>query len=122
MNNTESHQTAPARRRYQQVARADAAQGTQRRIVEAFTEALRTKWMDEITLDDVARAAGTTRQTVIRLFGGKEDLLRAVALELTAQVTGRRVVPEGADPGECVHALVQDYEASAEFVLRLLAQ
>lgn len=47
--------------------------------------------IDEITLDEVAASVGTTRQTVIRLFGGKDGLLEAVIglseLERERQIT-----------------------------------
>jgi AcrR family transcriptional regulator len=66
-------------RPYHQTARAAATQDTQHRIVAVFRAALVTRWMDEIRLDDVASEAGTTRQTVIRLFGSKDGLLVAVA-------------------------------------------
>jgi AcrR family transcriptional regulator len=52
--------------------------------------ALKTQWLDDITLDDVAAAARTTRQTVIRMFASKEGLLKAAVeiwpAEVEAQV------------------------------------
>ena len=54
--------------------------------------------MDEVTLDVAAAAAGTTRQTAIRMFGGKEDLLRAVARRMAQEIAVRRTVPAGATP------------------------
>src|SRR5689334_21600550 len=109
-------------RPYRQVARAAAAQDTQRRIVEAFAAALQGSWMDEITLDEIAASAGTTRQTVIRLFGGKEGLLTAIAKRMGEEVELRRALPARATPREVAHALVQDYEANGDTIIRLLAQ
>lgn len=109
-------------RAYHQVARAAAAEDTRRRIVAAFTDALRTRWMDEITLDGVAAAAGTTRQTVIRLFGGKEGLLGAVGAGLSGEVARRRALADGAGAEQCIRVLVQDYEVLGDLVIRLLAQ
>lgn len=109
-------------RPYRQIARAAATLETRRRIVTAFSDALIAKWLDDITLDDVARAAGTTRQTLIRLFGGKEDLLRAVAETMKDEIETRRSVPPGASPRAVAHALVQDYEVAGDVVVRLLAQ
>lgn len=109
-------------RPYHQVARAAATQETKGRIVTAFREALLARWMDEITLDNVATAAGTTRQTVIRLFGGKDGLLVAVAETMKDEIEAVRSVPPGATPRAAAHALVQDYEVSGDIIIRLLAQ
>ncbi len=109
-------------RPYRQVARAAATEDTRRRIVAAFREALLARWMDEITLDDVAAAAGTTRQTVIRLFGGKEGLLTAVAETMKGEIEMTRAVPQGATPRAVAHALIEDYETSGDVIIRLLAQ
>ncbi|NMJ40974.1 TetR/AcrR family transcriptional regulator [Roseomonas sp. JC162] len=109
-------------RPYRQVARAAATEETRRRIVAAFAAALERLWLDEITLDDVAAAAGTTRQTVIRLFGGKEGLLAAVSEHFGREVELRRALPRPATPAAIARAMADDYEASGETILRLLAQ
>ncbi len=118
-----SVQPRPAQPRpYRQVARAAASQDTRRRILGAFADALQQRWMDEITLDDVAETAGTTRQTVIRLFGGKEGLLTAVAEQIGQEVAIRRSLPPGPRPAAAARAILQDYEVSGDTVFRLLAQ
>jgi AcrR family transcriptional regulator len=109
-------------RPYRQIARAAATEDTRRRILAAFAEALTAHWMDEITLDGIAAAAGTTRQTVLRLFGSKEGLLRAVAGHMADDVARRRAVPPGAAPRAVARAIVRDYEVSGDMVIRLLAQ
>ncbi|MEJ0019308.1 MAG: helix-turn-helix domain-containing protein [Acetobacteraceae bacterium] len=114
--------TATAVRPYRQVARAAATQDTQRRIIAAYRDALTQRWMDEITLDDVAAAAGTTRQTVIRMFGGKDGLLAAVAETMKHEIEARRAIPPGAAPRAVAHVLVRDYEISGDIVIRILAQ
>ena len=109
-------------RPYRQVARAAATEETRRRLVAAFAEALEQRWIEEITLDEIAAEAGTTRQTVIRLFGGKHGLLSACTERLGEEVRSRRSLPTGASPRAVAHALVEDYEASGDLVLRLLSQ
>lgn len=109
-------------RPYRQVARAAATDETRRRVITAFAAAIGQRWLDEITLDEIAAAAGTTRQTVIRLFGGKDGLLHAVAERVAEEVELRRAVPHDATPRAIAHALVEDYEASGDMILRLLAQ
>jgi AcrR family transcriptional regulator len=110
-----------AARPYRQSQRADAAAATGRRIVDAFLERARSGWLDEITLDDVARSAGVTVQTVIRRFGGKEGLTQAAADQLGAEVAERREVPEGDWRGHVLASLA-DYEIAGDLVIRLLAQ
>jgi AcrR family transcriptional regulator len=110
------------RRPYHQVARAAATQNVQRQIVAAFRAALMERWMDDITLDDIALAAGTTRQTVIRMFGGKEGLLGAVAEAMSDEILLARAIPPGASVESVVHALVANYDVTGDVTVRMLAQ
>ena len=112
----------PLARPYRQIARAAATDDTRRRIVEAFEAALRGRAIDAITLDQVATAAGTTRQTVIRLYGGKDGLLEAVSEKIAGEVRGRRALPDRATPAQAAHAAVKDYEVIGDFIVRLLAE
>lgn len=115
--------SAPAqgRRPYRLGARAEAAQAAFDRILAAFRARLRDSWFDEIRLEDVARDAGVSVQTVIRRFGGKEGLLDAAHLQMGREILARRTVPPG-DPAEAVRVVLEDYEASGDTVLRALAQ
>jgi AcrR family transcriptional regulator len=118
MNSTPAPST---RRTYRQAARAEAAEITGHRIVAAFRRALETDWVEDITLEQVAREAEVSVQTVIRRFGGKQGLLEAVAMDVERQVLGVRGAPRG-DLRAAVTNLCADYEATADIVLRLLAQ
>lgn len=111
-----------AARSYRQTARAESAAATGRRILDAFGARLHTGWMDEITLDEVARAAGVSVQTVIRRFGGKEGLLLAAAEQMTGEVAARREVPGDRGGSSYLSAVFDDYEVSGRLILRLLAQ
>lgn len=110
-----------ARRVYRQSARAEASEATANRILDAFAADLRQRWFDEIRLDDVARAAGVTVQTVIRRFGGKEGLLDATHERLGVQIRQRREVAPG-DAIGAVASTVEDYEEIGDLILRTLAQ
>jgi AcrR family transcriptional regulator len=70
---TPSVPTAPAAERTRVAAPAQ-------RLIEAAAECLARWGIAKTTVDDVARAAGVSRATVYRYFGGKDDLLLAVAL------------------------------------------
>jgi AcrR family transcriptional regulator len=113
---------SPIRRRaYRQGARAEAAEITAKRIIAAFRRALETLWLEDITLENVAAEAGVSVQTVIRRFGGKQGLLDAVVADFGREVIAVRGAPRG-DLAAAVTNLCADYEASAETILRLLAQ
>lgn len=109
------------RRPYRQGARALAAQETADRIVHAFRRRLEAEWFDEIRLDDVARDAEVTVQTVIRRFGGKEGLLEGAVARMEIEIRRRREVPPG-DVAAVVEVLIEDYEAVGDLLIRMLAQ
>jgi AcrR family transcriptional regulator len=109
------------RRPYRQIARAAAAEATGERILDVFTAALRDSWFDAITLDEIAREAGVTVQTVIRRFGSKEGLLEAAQDRFGAEIRQRREVPVG-HAEKAVAAIIEDYEAVGDLIMRVLAQ
>ncbi|HTX48206.1 MAG TPA: hypothetical protein VME40_02335 [Caulobacteraceae bacterium] len=80
------------------------------------------RWIDEITLDEVAAAASTTRQTVIRLFGGKQGVLEAVVETLPEKAAPRISAPRDIPGRTALQALLAHYEAVGDITLRLLAQ
>jgi AcrR family transcriptional regulator len=109
------------RRSYRLGARAVAAEATLARVMQAFITLMQNRWFDQITLDEVASAAGVTVQTVIRRFGGKDGLLEAARDHLGDEIRERRNVRSG-DIEHAVDVLIKDYEAQGDLVLRLLAQ
>lgn len=112
----------PARSRtYRLQARAEAAEASSRRIVDAFLRRAESEWFDKIRLEDVAADAEVTVQTVIRKFGGKQGLLEAAHVQMGESVNARRQVAPG-DVDRAVDALTEDYEAVGRLVLRLLDQ
>ena len=109
------------RRAYRQTARAEATEATGERILDAFSELLRDSWFDEIRLEDVAKAAGVSVQTVIRRFGGKEGLLEAAQAQLDHVIRSTRAIPAG-DIASAVKVLLADYEHTGDLLIRILAQ
>jgi AcrR family transcriptional regulator len=116
----QSRQTAP--RPYRQVARAAATDRLQQRIVEVFFDFMLAAYLDDITLDAVAAAAGTTRQTVIRMFGSKEKLVASAWRLAFTRVLSTRVVPPKATTTQVAQALVKDYESTGDMLVRFLSQ
>jgi AcrR family transcriptional regulator len=108
-------------RAYRQTMRAAAAEDTRMRILDSMLKHIREHWFEEVTLDAVARDAGVTVQTVLRRFGTRDQLMSAAAEHLGKGVFQRRTVARG-DVAAYVNALAADYEASGDFVCRLLAQ
>jgi AcrR family transcriptional regulator len=113
---------AIAKRSYHQAARAAAAENLRQRIVAAFHTLLLKRWIDEVTLDEVAVSAGTTRQSVIRLFGGKDGLLGVVMDLLRAEALPRTSMPADVSGRGALENLIAHYEAVGDMVVRFLAQ
>ncbi len=77
-------------RPYRMVARAEAAAATAERILDAAVEVFWEMPTDQLSLDEVARRAGVSVQTVIRRFGGKAGLLAAASQREVEQVRHQR--------------------------------
>ncbi|HEV8163817.1 MAG TPA: helix-turn-helix domain-containing protein, partial [Actinomycetota bacterium] len=113
---------APPRRPYRMQARAAAAAATGERILDAAVAVFWQQPVDDIPLEQVARRAGVTVQTVIRRFGSKQGLLAAAAQREAERVRRQRdQAPVGDLPG-AVRNLLDHYEELGVPVLRLLAQ
>jgi AcrR family transcriptional regulator len=110
------------KRPYRQTVRAAAAESLRRRIVTSFHDLLLNRWIDEVTLDEVAISAGTTRQSVIRLFGGKDGLLEAVIALVRAEAVPRISMPDDVSGPAALKTLIAHYEAVGDMVVRFLAQ
>jgi AcrR family transcriptional regulator len=104
------------------VARALAVQDNEQQIVDALRALLRERWFDEITLDDIAAAAGTTRQTVIRRFGSKAGVLSAMAAKLDTTIRAQRWQAPAATVSDVIAVLIEDYEETGDLIIRTLSQ
>lgn len=109
------------RRPYRMVARAQAAAETGERILDAAVEVFFEEPSASISLDEVARRAGVTVQTVIRRFGGREGLLAAAATREVTKIRRERDVMPG-DYAAAVRVLIGHYERTGDQVLRMLAE
>lgn len=109
-------------RPYRQSVRADAVQDTERQIVDALIALLGKRWFDEITLDDIATTAGTTRQTVIRRFGSKTGVLSAMAAQMDVTIRAQRWSKPVESVADIVVLLINDYERTGDIIVRTLGQ
>src|SRR5689334_441134 len=97
------------RRGYRQVVRARSAADTRRRVIDAAEALFARVRYEDLTLPAVAAEAGVTRQTVLRLFGSKDQLLSEAAREKMDAIARARQ-PEGGDPERALDRLVASYE------------
>ena len=108
-------------RTYTMTARAEAAERTRVRILDAAVELSGRRILAEISLDDVAEAAGVSVQTVLRRFGNRAGLIEAAHAHGSAMVVAERRTPVG-DVRAAVTVIVDHYEARGDAVVLLLAQ
>jgi len=71
-----------AARKYEQRLRAEGAEQTRRRILDAVAQRLREAPTEPLSLDQVARLAKVARSTIYLVFGSRAGLLRAFADDL----------------------------------------
>lgn len=103
-------------------ARAEATAATAERILQAAVEVFWEMPTDQISLDEVARRAGVTVQTVIRRFGDKHGLLSAGVEHESMRVRSQRDQAPVGDVASAVHVLVEHYEAMGDRILKMLAE
>lgn len=109
------------RRPYRMTARAEAAAATGERILDATVEVFWEPPLGEVPLEEVARRAGVSVQTVIRRFGGRDGLVLAAVEREAGRVRAQRAeAPVGDVPG-AVRVLVDHYEELGDRVVRMLA-
>lgn len=112
---------AGAPRPYRMGARAEAAEATRVRILEAARRQFAERPYEQVVLEDVARDAGVTVQTVLRRFQSKERLFGAVAVWRSTSITGERDTVAAGDVAGAVGVLIDSYERWGDEVLQLLA-
>jgi AcrR family transcriptional regulator len=114
-------EVSEGRRPYRMSARAEAANATGRRILDATEALFWARPVDQISLADVAAEAGVTVQTVIRRYGSKRELIEAAVARATEEVRRQRDEAPVGDVAGAVGNLLDHYEAMGERSLRLLA-
>ena len=112
----------PEKRRYRMGARAEAVGATGRRILESAIGEFGARTYDEVTLADVAAAAGVTVQTVLRRFGSKEGLVEAAGESGAEEVRRTRWSAPAGDVDAAMRDLAEHYEAWGDRSLHFLAQ
>jgi len=114
------NRTAEApKRRYRMTARAELAEATRRRILDAAVALFYESSYDDVTLEKVADRAGVALKTVLRRFDSKDGLLLACAESAGNENLHRSVRPGDVDGAIVV--LAKRYEETMDAMLRYVA-
>src|SRR3954468_9557429 len=79
-------------RPYEQRVRAESAEATRRRILDALYERLRTAPSRPLSVEEIARAARVARSTVYLVFGSRAGLFQARGADLFERAGYHRLV------------------------------
>ena len=107
-------------RKYEQTLRAEAAQETRRRILDAVGEQLRAAPTEPVSLDAVARRARVARSTVYTTFGSRSGLFEAFVEDLWSR-TGLASLSEAVQAPDPVDHLRAGIAAASSMYVRDLA-
>jgi AcrR family transcriptional regulator len=108
-------------RSYTMTARAEAAEATRRRVVDAVVDLAGERPFTEITLDAVADRAAVSVKTVLRQFGSRDRLFSEALDAAMLDAFEERVTTSG-DPATAVRIVVDHYERRGGTALLMLAQ
>jgi AcrR family transcriptional regulator len=97
-------------RAYTMSSRADAVASTKERIATAALELLMERRYDDVTLTDIATAAGVSHQTVLNHFESKEGVAFAAADLVVESTNAARAGVTAGDTAGAIRHLVADYE------------
>ena len=108
-------------RTYTMTTRAEAAEETRRRILQAAFDLQSRRLASEIGLDAIAAEAGVSVQTILRRFGSRAGLFDATVAFANERVIEERRAPVG-DVAAALTVLVDHYEKRGDLALMMLAQ
>jgi AcrR family transcriptional regulator len=109
-------------RSYTMKARAAKMEATRGRVLAITAGLLKSRFRSEVRLEDVARDADVTVQTVLNVFGSRAALLDEALSDLLAKLRAHRLRAEPGDDRGAVSALVEHYEQFGDWVSRNLAE
>jgi len=110
-----------AKRAYTMTTRAEAAEATRLRILQAVVDLASSRLLTEIGLDAIADEADVSVQTILRRFGSRAALIEAAMDHAREAVAEERRTPVG-DVRTAVSTIVEHYERRGDTVLLMIAQ
>ncbi|MCK0517723.1 TetR/AcrR family transcriptional regulator [Williamsia sp. DF01-3] len=112
-----------SKRTYRMGARARAAQQTREHILDAATALFNNRSYGDVTIADIAAAAGVSGQTITNHFGSKDNLyLTGISERFIPRVNEIRSGVVAGDVASIVDAVLAGYEESGESTVKMLAQ
>jgi AcrR family transcriptional regulator len=114
--------TEERKRSYRGHVQAEVRALTRQRIIDATLSLYAEKWIDDITLDEVAGRAGVTVQTILRHFKTKDGLVDAAGQYSSGTEMTRRATASSGNISAVIEYIVNHYEHQGDLVLRGLAQ
>jgi AcrR family transcriptional regulator len=90
-------------RRYEQRLRAESAEETRRRILDAVYECLHAAPTQPLSLEQVARTARVARSTIYLIFGSRAGLFDAIAIDVLYRGGFEKVTEAVAHPDAREH-------------------
>jgi AcrR family transcriptional regulator len=106
---------AMANRKYEQKLRAESAEHTRRRILDALAERLREAPAEAVSVDRIARMAGVARSTVYLVFGSRAGLFDALAEDILER-SGRAQLVESVTHPDARESLLGGLRSGAEML------
>ena len=92
-----------ATRKYQQRLRAESAEETRRRVLDALERRLRDAPTQPISIEEIATNAGVARSTIYLIFGSRAGLFDALATDLWDRAGLARLTEAVAHPDAREH-------------------
>lgn len=108
------------KRRYEKKARAEGEARTRQKILDAAVACLSGSPADSITVDELARRAEVSVQTLLRIHGSKEAIYLLAARSIAADLVAERDAVEPGDLDGARGLLLQHYERWGEAHQRLV--
>ena len=122
IDSSEMAQTTRPKRKYQMVARAEAAAATRNRLLASAWRHFSERPFESVRLADVADEAGVSLPTLHAHFGTKEALFVAAwSWRMAPEGVRRESTPIG-DVRAAVRVLYDSYDEDGDAVLRMLEQ
>ena len=114
-------------RKYEQRRRAEAAEETRRRILDAVYQQLRAAPAEPISIDRIARVADVARSTVYVAFGSRAGLFDALGEDLLHRAGFERMLRQSRQPDAreslrgAIHELAAMYAAERDVIRALVS-
>jgi AcrR family transcriptional regulator len=102
--------TSSRPRAYDMTNRSDAVGGTRRRIAEAALSLFKERDYDDVSLSEIARAAGVSHQTVLNHCENKAGVLLAAGELFSEEIKGLEADAVAGDVTSVVHTTCVRYE------------